>query len=198
MVKTFGETLCTKYGLVEGATYCKNDDLVGQYLDSQWNPFLSITGADGLPPLQIAGNVVRPSTSVRLSMRLPPNVDHATATPALEKCVTENALYNAKVTTTRVGAGNGWCKKDYQPWLDESMTQASQHFYGKPAASYGMGGSIPLLSELEKKYPNSQIVALGLIGPGSNAHGPNELMNIPFAKKLTCSLAHIVGDIGQH
>jgi len=131
-------------------------------------------------------------------MRLPPNVDHVKATEALEACLKENPPYNAKITTTRIGSGNGWCKKDYQAWLDESMQKASEHFYGKPAASYGMGGSIPLLSELEKMYPNSQIVALGLIGPGTNAHGPNEMMNIPYAKKLTCSLAHIVGDIGQH
>uniref|UniRef100_A0A7S3MZR0 Uncharacterized protein n=1 Tax=Strombidium inclinatum TaxID=197538 RepID=A0A7S3MZR0_9SPIT len=198
MVKQFGRSLCDKYGIVEGGKYCQDDNLEQQYLDSQWNAFLSVTGADGLPPIQSAGNVVRPTTSIRLSMRLPPAVNHEDATPALEKILQENVPYNAKVTLTRVGAGNGWCKKDYEPWLDESMKVASQHFYEKPAASYGMGGSIPLLSELEKMYPKSQIVALGLIGPGTNAHGPNEMMNIPYAKKLTCTLAHIVGDIGQH
>ena len=77
------------------------------------------------------------------------------------------------------------------------MVKASEMFYGKPLGSYGMGGSIPLLGELEKKFPNTQIIALGLIGPKSNAHGPNEMLNIPYAKKLTCSLAHIIADIGK-
>jgi acetylornithine deacetylase/succinyl-diaminopimelate desuccinylase-like protein len=116
----------------------------------------------------------------------------------LEKKLTENVPHNAKVTINRGGSGQGWCRKVYQPWLDAAMTKAGAEFYdGKDTGSYGMGGSIPFLAELEKMYPVCQIVALGLIGPQSNAHAADEAINLPYAKKLTCSLSHIIGSIGN-
>merc|ERR1739842_71552 len=89
--------------------------------------------------------------------------------------------------------GFGWCAKDYDGWLDEGIKQAGSDFFdGKPTGSYGMGGSIPFLAELERMYPSTQIVALGLIGPQANADAPNESINLPYAKKLTCALASVI------
>ena len=65
-------------------------------------------------------------------------------------------------------------------------------FYSKPAATFGDGGSIPFLNELEKKYPSAQIIALGVLGPYSFAHAPNEMLEVEYARKLTCSLAYIL------
>merc|ERR1712032_1130266 len=122
--------------------------------------------------------------------------DPATAEATIRAKLTTDVPYNAKVTLKGGHAGAGWCMKELQPWLDGAIKQAGSDFYGKPAGSYGMGGSIPFLSELEKMYPATQIVALGVLGPNANAHGPNEMIHLPYAKKLTCSLAHVMADVG--
>jgi acetylornithine deacetylase/succinyl-diaminopimelate desuccinylase-like protein len=141
----------------------------------------------------MAGNVVRSSTSVRLSMRLPPTMDPKKAQAIIEEKLTVDVPYNAKVTLKGGHAGSGWCMKDISPWLMDSIKKSGADFYdGKPAGSYGMGGSIPFLSELEIMYPKTQIIAFGLLGPNSNAHGPNEMINLTYAKKLTCALAHVM------
>lgn len=106
--------------------------------------------------------------------------------------LTTNVPYGAKVTLKGGHAGQGFCMQELAPWLKESLSNAGQTFYGKPAASYGMGGSIPFLSELGKLYPATQIVALGVLGPDSNAHGPNEMIELEYTKKMTCALAHIM------
>ena len=116
-----GEEIFRKYAVVDGAGYVSQDNLKKMYLDNQFGPNLSITGADGLPPIQMAGNVVRASTSVRISMRLPPTLDPATAQAAIEKKLTENVPYNAKVTLKGGHTGSGWCMKDISPWLMDSI-----------------------------------------------------------------------------
>merc|ERR1711904_223529 len=114
------------------------------------------------------------------------------------KKLTTDVPYNAKVTIKSGHAGAGWCMKELTPWLRDSIQQAGADFYdGIPTGSYGMGGSIPFLSELEKMYPTTQILALGLIGPKANAHAPDECINLAYAKRLTCSLSHIIGAIGE-
>lgn len=203
MVDLAGDSMCKKYALVnDQVQYCadhtKKDELVEMYLTNQWRANLSVTGADGFPPIKMAGNVVRNSTSVRLSMRLPPTCDPAKAQAAMEKALTENVPYNAKITLKSGHAGSGWCMKELHPWLDSSIKKAGSEFFdGKETGSYGMGGSIPFLSELQGMYPQTQIVAFGVLGPNSNAHGPNEMINLTYAKKLTCSLAHVISDVGQ-
>ena len=191
-----GDQLCKKYAVVDGAKY-NNEDIVQMYLDNVWNPNMSITGADGLPPIAMAGNVVRASTGARISMRLPPSMDPKKAEAIMKETLTKDPPYGAKITINGGHAGSGWCMKELHPWLDQAIKDAGQEFYGKPSGSYGMGGSIPFLSELEKMYPETQIVAFGLLGPNANAHGPNEMIHLPYAKKLTCSLAHVMAAAGQ-
>lgn len=168
------------------------------YLDNVWNPNMSITGADGLPPIAMAGNVVRSSTGARVSMRLPPSIDPKKAEAVIRETLTKDPPYGAKITLSGGHTGSGWCMKELSPWLDQAIKDAGALFYdGKPTGSYGMGGSIPFLSELEKMYPETQIVAFGLLGPNANAHGPNEMIHLPYAKKLTCSLTHVIAAVGQ-
>lgn len=130
-------------------------------------------------------------------MRLSPAMDANKANETMMNILTKDVPYNAKVTLHGGHAGNGWCKKEYTEWLETALQEAGQMYYGKPTGSYGMGGSIPFLSELGKMYPSTQIVALGLIGPNSNAHGPNEMIHLGYAKKLTCSLTHILEAAGK-
>jgi len=192
-----GKEIYEKYKIVEGAEWMNMNDLEKLYLKGTWEANMSITGADGLPAIKSAGNVVRPKTSVRISMRLPPSMNPQTAQAIMEKKLTENVPYNAKVTLKGGHAGSGWCMKDLTPELMEAIKTAGRTFYGKETGSYAIVGSIPFLSELGKMYPTTQIVAFGVLGPNNNAHGPNEMINLAYTKKLTCSLAHIIQSISK-
>lgn len=184
-----------KYPIVEGVQYCSMDNLEKLYLKSTWEANMSITGIEGLPDIAMAGNVIRPKTGVRISMRLPPSMDPKIAQKVIEDKLTTDVPYNAKVTLAGGHAGAGWCMKAIQPWLMDSMKKAGQDFYGKPTGTYAIGGSIPFLSELEIMYPKTEIIALGVLGPNANAHGPNEMINLTYTKKLTCSVAHMLADV---
>lgn len=197
MAALAGESLYQKYDRQEGAQAVSQDDLKQLYLNNTWKANLSITGAAGLPDIAIAGNVLRSSTSLRLSCRLPPSCDPAKATAALTKTLTTDVPYNLKVDVADGHAGQGWCMKAMEPWLEASLKTAGSDFFdGKDLGTYGMGGSIPFLAELGNMYPEGVILAFGLIGPKANAHGPNECINLTYAKKLTCALSHLIADIG--
>ena len=191
-----GPEMYKKYALVEGAQWCSMDNLEQLYLQSTWEPNLSITGMSDIPPIKMAGNAVRPKTSARLSMRLPPSMDHHKAKDIMYKKLTENVPYNAKITIVGDHAGSGFCMKDLPEWLMSTIQSSSNHFYGKAAGSYAIGGSIPFLAELGKNFPETFIIPLGVLGPQSNAHGPNEMINLSYTKKLVCCISHIVGTIG--
>lgn len=192
-----GDTMYKKYRINEGVQCMDQDNLEEMYLNNTWRPNLSITGCDGLPACAKGGNVCRQGTSIKLSMRLPPNADDKTCQAALKKMLTENLPYNAVVTVTGEDGGNGWCQKEMLPWMKEAVQKAGKDFFdGAEGKGYGVGGSIPLLSELEIMYPNSSIIGLGLIGPSANAHAPNECINLTFAKKLTMSLSHLIAAVG--
>lgn len=199
MVKLSGKEMMEKYKMEPGVEYCSQEDQVEMYLNNTWRANLSVTGAGGLPDYSRAGNVVRPSTTLRLSMRLPPNMDAQVASKAVRAKLQNDVPHNCKVDIKGDHNGNGWCMKDPAPWFHDAINNASKHFYdGKDYGSYGMGGSIPFLSQLGGIYPNTFIVALGLLGPQSNAHAPNEAVNLAYAKRLTMCMSHILVDVGAH
>lgn len=159
-----------------------------------WKPALSVTGMDGMPAIQNAGNVTLPSLSVKLSMRLPPTCDPEKAASALKKVLEKNPPNHAHVRFEINDTGPGWNAPIEQPWLRESANQASKTFFGKEAVYMGEGGSIPFMGMLGKKFPQAQFLITGLLGPGSNAHGPNEFLHIPTGKKLTACVASVIAD----
>ena len=199
MAKLAGPTMHDKYPVLDGVKYCSQDDLEALYLKSTWQPNMSITGIDGLPPIAMAGNVIRPKTGVRISMRLPPTCNPQQAHDILVEKLTKDVPYNAKVTLAGGHTGAGWCMKDLSPKLAQDIKDAGAAFYnGKPTGSFAIGGSIPFLSELEIMYPTTEIVAFGVLGPGANAHGPNEMIHLPYTRRLTCSLAHIMQSVANY
>lgn len=173
------------------------DNLEELYLNNVWRPSLSITGAEGLPPIATAGNVIRPSTTVRCSMRFPPSLNAHKGEEIMKKILTENPPYNCKVELKANHAGSGWCMKDLEPWFTDVLQEVGHEWFGKETGSYGEGGSIPFLNELGTKYPQTQIIALGVTGPHSNIHGPNENLNLKYVKKVIGALTHIVARIGK-
>lgn len=174
------------------------DNVVEQYLDRTWRPNLSITGAEGLPPIEKAGNVLRPMTCVRCSLRLCPVFDAHKANELMVDKLSSNPPYNAKISLQAGHAGSGWCQKQLQEWLHNALNEAGRKFFGgKDYGSFGEGGSIPFLNELAKKYPETQIVAMGLVGPGANIHGPNENINLVYGRKIVKTLAHVIAEAAK-
>ncbi len=167
-------------------------DPVEALLNRTWKPTLSVTGADGFPEMGNAGNVLRPYTAFKLSLRLPPLVDAGRAVQELKALLEDNAPYQAKVTFESAGGATGWNAPDTAPWFDGALNEASQAYYGAPCGTIGQGGTIPLMNMLSQGFPKAQMMVCGVLGPKSNAHGPNEFLHVPYAKKITAAVAHVI------
>lgn len=168
------------------------DDPVTLLLNHTWRPQLAITGAAGLPDLGSAGNVLRPGTAVRVSLRLPPGVSGAEAKDRLTELLTRDPPYGASIRFESAEANDGWNAPALAPWLDEALMAASQTYFGRPAMHMGEGGTIPFMAMLGERFPDAQYLITGVLGPESNAHGPNEFLHVPTAKKLCCCVAETI------
>ena len=168
------------------------DDPVKGTLRQTWEPALSVVGMNGVPAVQDGGNVLRPYTEVKLSMRIPPTLDKEIAVKSMQKTLLENPPYNSSVRVEFDEPATGWNAPELEPWLDSAIQESSHAYFKKPALSMGEGGTIPFMAMLGEKFPKAQFVITGILGPQSNAHGPNEFIHIPYAKKLTASIASII------
>jgi acetylornithine deacetylase/succinyl-diaminopimelate desuccinylase-like protein len=172
-------------------------DPVEALINRTWRPTLSVTGAEGLPELGSAGNVLRPYTAFKLSLRLPPLVDGHQASVQLKTLLEDNAPYHARVTfhpDGRAGAlgATGWNAPALAPWLERSLDAASRSHFGAPVGYIGQGGTIPLMNLLQEGFPQAQMMVCGVLGPKSNAHGPNEFLHVPYAQRLTAAVAQVI------
>ena len=179
------------YPFVEGATPV-TDDTYELLLNRAWRPTLSIIGIDGIPALQDAGNVLRPKTTLKLSFRLAPTCHAEHAAQLVKRTLETDPPYGAKVTVNIDNAESGWNAPIEKAWLTDALEEASHTYFEKSARYIGEGGSIPFMGMLGEKFPQAQFFITGVLGPKSNAHGPNEFLHIPMAKKLTCCVAHVL------
>jgi acetylornithine deacetylase/succinyl-diaminopimelate desuccinylase-like protein len=186
-----GDAVHGKFPFVEGARPM-GDDGVERVLNRTWRPTLSVTGAAGLPPLANAGNVLRPETVLKLSVRIPPRVDPSTARRALKEALERDPPYGVEVCFDGEEGSPGWDAPALAPWLAEALTVASETFFGRPWMAMGEGGTIPFMGMLGEKFPEAQFLITGLLGPGSNAHGPNEFLHVPTGKRLTAAVASVL------
>ena len=171
---------------------------VDALLRRTWQPTLSVTGAEGFPALQDAGNVLRPYTAFKLSLRLPPLVDAAQAVQELKALLEDNAPYQAKVTWEGASGANGWNAPSTADWFLNALNRSSQSYFGADCGFIGQGGSIPLMGMLSAGFPKAQMMVCGVLGPKSNAHGPNEFLHVPYAKKLTAAVAQVIASMPTH
>jgi acetylornithine deacetylase/succinyl-diaminopimelate desuccinylase-like protein len=190
---TLGTAVQDKFPMTPGMRPMAHD-LTELILNRTWRPALSVTGVDGIPALQNAGNVLRPATALKISLRLPPTVNGETATRALKELFEQNPPYGATVEFTADQAATGWNATPLDPWLAQSLSAASQAFFGRDAMHMGEGGTIPFMAMLGEKFPAAQFVITGVLGPHSNAHGPNEFLHLPTAKRLTACIAMVLFD----
>ena len=167
-------------------------DPVEALLKRTWQPTLSVTGAEGFPALQDAGNVLRPYSAFKLSLRLPPLVDAAQCVQEMKALLEDNAPYQAKVTWESASGANGWNAPPTVPWFEDALNAASQAHFGASCGHIGQGGTIPLMGMLSQGFPKAQMMVCGVLGPKSNAHGPNEFLHVPYAKKLTAAVAQVI------
>jgi acetylornithine deacetylase/succinyl-diaminopimelate desuccinylase-like protein len=170
-------------------------DPVQALLNRTWTPTLSVTGAEGFPSLQDAGNVLRPYTAFKLSLRLPPLVDAGMAVEQLKALLEDNAPYQARVTFEGLSGATGWNAPSTAPWFEQALNSASNAYFGAPCGYIGQGGTIPLMNMLSKGFPKAQMMVCGVLGPKSNAHGPNEFLHVPYAKKLTAAVAQVIAQL---
>ncbi len=189
--EVLGTAVFDKFPFVEGMSPVVSalDELV---LNRTWRPALAVTGVDGIPGLGSAGNVLRPHTALKLSMRIPPTVDAKLAGEALRYALVANPPYGAKVTFELEKKSSGWNAPATSAWLTEAIETASQKAFGAPAVYMGEGGTIPFMGMLGEKFPGAQFMITGVLGPASNAHGPNEFLHIPTGKRVTSAVATVV------
>lgn len=188
-----GRDMIAKYPFVSGMrAVC--EDPVELLLNNTWRPALGITGAAGLPLPGDGGNVLRPQTTLKLSLRLPPTCDADRATSKLKELLETDPPYGARVACKVEAPGNGWDAPPTRAWLAESVDRASRAHFGKPAMHQGLGGSIPFMSMLGQRFPQAQFLITGVMGPGSNAHGPNEFLDLPTGIKVTACVAQVLAD----
>ena len=186
-----GQTVSEEFPFQPGAQAAA-DDIRQLLLNRTWRPQLEITGAAGLPSLDQAGNVLRPVTAAQVSLRIPPTLDSHTASAALKQLLEHDPPYGAQVSFTSEWSASGWNAPPLAPWLEEALNTASQEFFGKDACAIGEGGTIPFMAMLGEKFPNAQYMITGVLGPHSNAHGPNEFLEISMGKRLTSCVARVL------
>lgn len=163
-------------------------------LNNTWRPALSVTGADGLPQNKVAGNVTLPELKLKLSFRLPPTTEPKSAAKKIKNILEKNPPENCQIHFNIESAMGGWNAPETAPWLEKSMQIASENYFNKPSLYMGTGGSIPFMGMLGEKFPKAQFLVTGLLGPNSNAHGPNEFLDIDTGKKLTGCVAQVILD----
>ncbi|MGE5104292.1 MAG: M20 family metallopeptidase [Betaproteobacteria bacterium] len=186
-----GDTVFRKYPFAE-PTGPMVEGGAEALLNRTWRPALSTIGASGLPSIADAGNVLRPTTSLMLSLRLPPTIDGDAATAAMKSLLEADPPHGARVTFAAAHPASGWNAPPTAPWLARAADLASRAMYGKPSAAMGEGGTIPFMAMLGQRFPDAQFLITGVLGPRSNAHGPNEFLHIEYAKRLTACVAEII------
>ena len=191
--EVLGDAVYSKFPFVDGMVPM-DSDLTELVLNRTWRPSLSVTGAEGMPPLASAGNVLRPYTAVKLSLRLPPTLDGDMAGQLVKRVLEQNPPYGSHVEFALEKASSGWSAPQLASWLEASVEEASRKFFGPPAAFNGEGGSIPFMGMLGEKFPGAQFLITGVLGPHSNAHGPNEFLHIPTGKRVSMCVAKVVAD----
>lgn len=191
--EVLGDEVWSKFPFIDGMQPVSKDPLE-LLLNRTWRPALSYIGQAGLPDLVQGGNVLRPRTSIKLSLRVPPSLDATDLDRKLKDLLESDPPYGARVSFEPEKGGGGWVAPEIAPWLSDSVERASNDYFGKGAMTFGEGGSIPFMGMLGARFPTAQFLITGVLGPHSNAHGPNEFLDIEYAKKLTACVVQVLAD----
>ena len=194
LCEILGDQVWDTLPLVNDLPLRADKNLTELVLNNTWRASLTVTGQDGLPACPVGGNVLRPATTLKLSLRLPPTFDHTLALERLRQKLQSACPPDARIEISQGHAAPGYNAPVTAPWLKHCLSEVSKTFYGQDFACMGCGGTIPFMGMLGNMFPAAQFVITGVLGPESNAHGPNEFLEIEFCKKLTCCIAYIVAE----
>lgn len=186
-----GSDVSERFPFVDGARPMA-DDAIAQLIAKTWRPTMELIGIDGVPSVADGGNVLRPYTRAQLSFRLPPTCDSVAASEALVTALTAEPPHGASVKAVARELADGWNAPPTAPWLATAIDDASIAAFGEPARTVGEGGTIPFMAMLGQRFPDAQFVITGVLGPGTNAHGPNEFLHLPTARNVTVAVAHLL------
>jgi acetylornithine deacetylase/succinyl-diaminopimelate desuccinylase-like protein len=191
--QVLGDSVAGKIPFASGVQAVSNDPME-LLINTTWRATLAVTGADGLPAVGSAGNVLLPELAFKLSLRLPPTVDATHAAAAVRRVLESDPPYGARVRFEGAGGTDGWNAPAFAPWLEEAIASASSRIFGRPAVHVGCGGTIPFMGMLGKQFPHTQFFITGVLGPHSNAHGPNEFLHVDYATRLTACVSLVLAD----
>lgn len=192
LVASLGASALDRFPTVPGLR--PQADLLKAVLARTFGPSLALVGMDGVPSMHDGGNVLRPFTAVRIAMRVPPGADASRAAAQLIETVSADPPEGAKVSVEATGE-SGFDAPKTADWLLDAIHEASLAYFDQPAGALAEGGTIPFLSQLQRRYPAAQFLVTGVLGPDSNAHGPNEMLHVPTAKRVTACVAHVLSQV---
>ena len=203
LANTIGDELVSGYPLIDGCEpqmdTSQENALRELLLNQTWRSQLCVTGIKDMPnEWESAGNVLRQNTNTRVSIRIPPSLNPDDAFTALETAITSSPIpYNAQVSITYDTGADGFEAPELYDWLETALQDASHAYFGdgKDCLFCGEGGTIPLMGQLQGLFPSAQFIVTGVLGPSSNAHGPNESLDIAFCQKLTMCMSHMANMI---
>ncbi len=193
MTTVLGDEVWSKLPFAPGV-HPLSDSALELALNNTWRPTLAVTGAAGLPAIENAGNVLLPRVELKLSFRLPPVADAEQAAAAVKRVLEADPPYGARVEFDVDSSLAGWDAPPVAPWLEQSMHTGSRATFGGEAMYKGTGGSIPFIGMLGERFPGTQFLVTGVLGPHANAHGPNEFLHLACAQNVTVCVAQVIAD----
>jgi cysteinylglycine-S-conjugate dipeptidase len=145
----------------------------GSVADELWaRPAVTILGID-VPPVIGSTSALQASATARISLRIPPGTDGSAAQDALVTHVEKRVPWNLRCTIDRVAVGDPFVGSLDGPGYD-ALKAAMEQAYGRPLASAGQGGSIPLCNVFADTFPDAEIFLMGVEEPQCLIHAPNE------------------------
>lgn len=196
VAEVLGDTIVERYPWASAKHY-DHADLAQMVTTNTWYPCFEVVGLGGAPKPQVAGNTLRPNTDAKLVFRLPPAASHTRVQSFVKKELERDPPNGTKISFDCDVGESGWYSKPVQTWLDNALNEASELYFGQPYKRMGTGGTIPFMKMLGDQFPNCQFVVTGVMGPHSNAHGPNEFLDLDTAEKVTCCVAHVLYSMGR-
>ncbi len=185
------------FPLLEGVKKQVEDPL-DIFMTMNLKPSLSIIGADGIPPIESAGNVLRTNTDLKISIRTPPGIDATLVSEKVQELLESNPPSGAHVTAEMTEVADGFLSPKLPDSVSSDLEEACKKFYGNPFMDLYIGGTIPVMAMLQARYSDSKFIITGAGGPGGNAHGPDEKLHIPTAKKVTKCMSSVVKSIADY
>ena len=192
--RVLGDSVAGKLPWAPGVHALSNDpaELI---INNTWRATLAVTGAEGLPPLGSAGNVLLPEIVCKLSLRLPPTCDAARAAQAVREALERDPPYGAQVSFEAADATGGWNAPALRAVARGVDRERLAHGLRPRCGAHRLRRHDPLHGHARaSSFPQTQFFITGVLGPHANAHGPNEFLHLDYAKKLTACVSLVLAD----